>query len=99
MWIVGSLGYRGLSALGYGQQGVETVVRAGVISFVVDVAVVDAGADERGLVHKHGAVASVVSRLTRCRVLGERANVTVKSSVDINSGEARILAQMSASRE
>lgn len=46
---------------------------AGVVSFVVDVAVVDVEADaaagERGLVHKHGAVAPVVSGLTWCRVL------------------------------
>lgn len=64
MWAVGSLSYGGLSAVGSSQQGVETIVRAGVVSFVVDVAVVDAGAGERRLIHEHGAVTSVVSGLT-----------------------------------
>ncbi len=50
---MGSLGYRGLFAVRSCQQGVEAVMRAGVVSFVMDVTVVDAGAGERSLVHKH----------------------------------------------
>lgn len=61
MWIMGGLSCGGLSAVGSGQQGVETVVCAGVISFVVDVTVIDAGAGERCLIHKHGAVTCMVS--------------------------------------
>lgn len=71
MWTVRSLSDGGLSAVGSCQQGVQTIVRAGVISFVVDVAVVDAGAGERSLVYKHRAIAGVLSGLTRCRVLEE----------------------------
>lgn len=56
-----SLCLGGVSAVGSGQQGVETVVCAGVIAFVVDVAVVDAGAGERRLVHKHRAITSMAS--------------------------------------
>lgn len=74
MCVTGSLGDGQLSAVGSGQQAVETVVGAGVVSFVVDVAVVDVDADaaagKRSLIHKHGAVAGVVSGLTWCRVLG-----------------------------
>ena len=70
MRTMGGLSYGGLSAVGPGQQGVETIMFAGVVLFVVDVAVVDAGAGERSLVHKHGAVTAEVSRLTGCRVLG-----------------------------
>lgn len=77
MRTVGSLSYGGLSAVGSCQQGVETIVRAGVVSFVVDVTVVDAGAGERSLVHEHGAVSRVVSGLTWCRVLWARANTRV----------------------
>lgn len=66
MWTVGSLCCGGLSAVGPCQQTVETVVCAGVISLVVDVTVVDAGAGERSLVHKQGAVTSVISGLTGC---------------------------------
>lgn len=51
-------------------------MRAGVILLVVDVTVVDAGAGERGLVHEHGAVAGVVSGLSRCRVLKERKQMS-----------------------
>lgn len=57
---MGCLSSRGLSAVGSCQQGVEAIVRAGVVSFVVDVTVVDAGAGERSLVHKDGAVTGVV---------------------------------------
>lgn len=78
MWTVGSLG--GLPAVGPCQQSVETIVGAGVISFVVDMAVVDAGAGERSLIHKQGAVTSVICGLTWCRVLRERAKVTVSFS-------------------
>lgn len=77
MWIMGGFSYGGLSAVGSGQQGVETVMRAGVIFFVVDVAVVDEGAAERSLIHKHGAVTTEVSRWTWRRVLRERTNVMV----------------------
>lgn len=77
---MGSLSGGGLSAVGSCQEGVETIVRAGVVSFVADVAVVDAAACERSLVHEHGAVTSVVSGLTWCGVLRERANVTLTFS-------------------
>lgn len=71
---MGSISYRGLSAVGSGQQGVETIVCAGIISFMVDVAVVEAGADKCSLVHKHGAITSVVSGLIQPRVLRTQAN-------------------------
>lgn len=77
----GSLSSGGLSAVGSGQQGVETIVCAGVIFSVVHMAVVDAGAGECSLVYKHRAVTGVVSGLTWRRVLrGE--NVTVNSGVE-----------------
>lgn len=69
---MGSLSHGGLSAVGSCQQGVEAIVRAGVILLVVDVTVVDAGAGESSLIHEHGAVAGMVSGLSLCRVLGER---------------------------
>lgn len=43
MLAVGSLSSRRLSAVGLGQQGVETIVCASIISSVVHMAVVDAG--------------------------------------------------------
>lgn len=52
VWTVGSGSRRGLSVVGSGQQGVETIVCAGVIFLIVDVAVVVAGAGESSLVHK-----------------------------------------------
>lgn len=65
MGTVRSLSYGRLSAVGPCQQSVETVVCTGVISLVVDVPIVDAGAGERSLVHKQGAVTSVIPGLTR----------------------------------
>lgn len=78
VWLrtTGSLSRGGLSAVGSCQQGVEAIVCAGVILLVVDVTVVDAGAGERGFVHEHGAVAGVVSGLSRCRVLRERKQMS-----------------------
>ena len=67
----------GLPAVRSRQQGVEAVMCTGVISFVVDLAVVNASAGERSLIHKHRAVASVSPGLTWWRVLRERKNVTV----------------------
>lgn len=58
-------------AVGPRQQGVEAVMGAGVVPFVVDVAVVDAGAGERSLVDKHGAATAGVPGATRRRVLAE----------------------------
>lgn len=72
---VRGLGNRKLPAVGPRQQGVETVVRAGVVSFVVDVSVVEAAAGERSLVHKHqAAVTRVISGRARCRRLGHVEN-------------------------
>lgn len=76
MWTARRLG--GLPAVGPCQQSVETIVGAGVIFFVVDMTVVDAGAGKRGLVHKQGAVA--ISGPTWCQVLREREKVTVSFS-------------------
>lgn len=72
MWTERSLGDGAPPAVGPCQQSVETVVCAGVVSFV-DVTVVDAGAGERGLIHKQGAVTGVILGLTWCRVLREQA--------------------------
>lgn len=47
-------------AAGPRKQGVEAVVGTGVVPFVVDVTVVDAGAGERSLVDKQGAAAGAV---------------------------------------
>lgn len=73
---MGSVSYGGLSAVGSGQQGVETIVCTGIIFFMVDVAVVDAGADKCSLVHKHGTITSMVSGLIQPRLLREQADVT-----------------------
>ena len=62
---MGRLCSGGRSAVGFCQQGVETVVSAGVISFVAAFAVVDGRACEGGLIHKHGAVTGQVSGLGR----------------------------------
>lgn len=72
VWSERSLGVGAPPAVGPCQQSVETVVCAGVVPFV-DVAVVDAGAGEHGLVHKQGAVVGVILGLTWCRVLREQA--------------------------
>lgn len=58
-------------AVGARQQGVEAVMGAGVVPFVVDVTVVHAGAGERSLVDKHGAATAGVPGAARGRVLAE----------------------------
>ncbi len=68
---MGSLSCGGLFAVGSCQQGVEAIVRAGVVSFVAYVTVVDAGAGKRSLVHEHGAIPGVISGLTLYRILRE----------------------------
>lgn len=49
----------GLADVRLGQQGVKTVVSTGVMSFVVGVAVVEAGAGKCSLIHKHRAITSM----------------------------------------
>lgn len=97
---MGSVSYRGRSAVGSGQQGVETIVCAGIISFMVDVAVVEAAADKRSLVHKHGAITSVVSGLIQPRVLRAEANImAIKRRDDAHIHSAHIFFQMKALKE
>lgn len=60
-----------------GQQDVDTIVCTGVISLVMGVVVVEAGAGKRSLVHKHRAVTSVCPGATQWRVLLEKENATV----------------------